>query len=664
MPELYDEDVKQETLKASAQEELLMTRLFDYIKPEQNPWRADYLDTMRDCANFKELKQWDGQDAQLLESLAVPPVPVDRINRGLDTISGIRENTGSKKKVVKRELGDERVATILDKVFDHVEYSGNFGEIYDSVFENMRDYGQGIFKCGYDPESQGGTIWIDSVNAEDFWHSRCKSKTLSDISWAVHQQMTSWEDAMALNPDRAGEVKGLKTLLEAEWEKLKGEAVTGSASAQDYSNARDHSEPPYSYPEQVYLWEFWIKRRRRFLMVGYTESVQTVDPFGNINQIPAPKIRLEPDDYQLQGDEQELRKTVIDEWHQYIVASGRGQKNAILLKESVDDDHPFVGEIADRKKSGQPRGYIEIVKPHQQRINLAWAQKIASNNKAIKAPLAITGAAGTTLDAMTQTSHFGSVIVLPQGAQLAAPLNSMPQVNLQAIEEGNVARADMDFAAAATEEALRGTAQPSESGIKLSLRQNAAVTPLNKFVKSEQAAKAVLGRKILKYIIRYYKPERMARIIGDKEFLELVLGPLDPQSGQPILPPIQFPLPNDTVNYDVIVEDQSVSDFNKQQTFNAVMALKSSGVPFTDDYMIKSAPLRDVDGALESNQKARTDIINMLLQQNQMLTTMLQGAQKESKPTNQKGNAQRGRSQPQVGPQSMLGGAGPNSPLG
>ena len=295
------------------------------------------------------------------------------------------------------------------------------------------------------------------------------------------------------------------------------------------------------------------------------------------------------------------------------------------MEQGESEDHPYYGVIAEKKKNGAPRGYIEKVIPHQVRINLAWGQKVAFNNKSIKSPIVTRNV--TDVDKIVQQSTIGAVLNLSSNEEVLN-FNPLPQLNLQAIEEGNMARADMDFAAAATEQALTGGSSNSESGIKMSLRQNAAVTPLNKWVKAERNGKMHLYRKVLSLIIKNFQPEEYVRVVGMETFQKITGPQIDPISGQMIAPPLQWPIPIDAVQYDVKVQDEAMSDMTKQQSFNATEALVACGVPLDDEFRIKNAPIKNTDEALASNQKARMDIIKMLLQQNQMLQQELQQTQK------------------------------------
>lgn len=657
--DLYKDDVKEAPPQQTSVETESIQKLLDYTEPEQNPWRADYLQSLAECYNFVELKQWAGDDVQGLAQYDVPTLAVDRVNRGLDTIRGISDNTGIKKKVQKRELGDERVASILDAVGDYVAYQGNFEEAQEKSRDDMLIVGMGLRKLGFDPEASGGEgeLWVEAVNVEDVGWSRCKSKTLRDSNWLWHLQMMDWEDAVSINPEKAPQLKSLKAKLESEWEKKKKSNVKGALATKDYKNPVG-VEKSYQYPDQVYIYEFWSKRRIPVTKVGTITQLAQPDGQGGFVQVPVPQVRLEALDYQPQEGEQVLAKTVIDEWWQYIVASGRNKRQGILLKveKSKYPFHPFIGTCAEVKKSGQPFGYVERVIPHQKRINIAWAQKVAYNNKSIKSPLVLRDV--KNVDKAIQQSKFGAILNLT-GNERVESVNIQPQVNLQAIEEGNMARMDMDFAAAATESPLRGIEESGASGIKLSLQQNAAITPLNKWVKSEKESEREFWRKALYIIIAEFKPERMARIVGEQKFMELVIGPKDPMTGQPLQPPLQLPLQPSVAHYDVMIQDEALSDFNKQQSFNAAMALHQGGVLLKDETLIKSAPIKDVDEFLSSNLQARQDVIRQQQQIIQMLEDKLNMAMKaipKEKKNGQAANAVQGRNQPQAGQRSMLGG--------
>ena len=679
MPDLFP-DIKETTPVHSPDELETVGKLFEYTDKVHNPWREDYMRfTLAECYNFKEMRQWDGPDMQALAQMDIPTLSIDRINRGIDTIKGIRENTGNKKKIVPRELGEERVAQLLDHLYDYVEYNGDFDVIRSEAFDNLLDVGIGVRKVGWDQTDSGGegAVFAENVLIEDFYYSKCKSKTLKDADWVAQVQVMDWDRAIELAPERAAEIKSLRTVIAPEWETTKRSKVEGTLLNTDYGIALASPQRVYSNPNQVAVWEFWVKRRIPYKKIGTTEQVPQIDPntqqpmtdgFGQPVTSTKQNVRVEPHDYQQKEGEQLLASSIQVEWWQYIVIAGANKVNGLLIKAAPSNlpFHPYVTMCAERMKSGAPIGYIQRVIPHQKRYNIAWAQKIGWNNKAIKAPL-IVEEGGVDPQNAIQQSSLGSILYIKKGKQLHS-VNQVPQVNLQASEEMLSAARDMDFTAAASEGPLVGNAAASDSGIKLAEQQNATITPLNKWVKADSESELEFARKTLYLIIENIcsNPQRVARILGPQKLMELMGPEIDPVSGQPIAPPLP-PVTNDSAMYDVVIQDQSLSDLNKQQSFNAAMALHGQGILFEDDFMIKSAPFKDPDEALASNAKAQQDMIRMLMQKVQMLQTALGQVQKmvpKNNGGNQSANASRGKAQPQAGRQSMIGGTAPVLPLG
>jgi hypothetical protein len=653
MAKVHDKQVKEKTPKQNPEEQDLIGKLFELVEVKNNSWRQAFNNQMLECYDFAELRQWNGGDMQLLAMSGTPTLSIDRIGRGIDIINGIKTNTGNKKKITPREAGDERIAKLLDLTYDWVSYNGNFDDSRNEAFDSMLKCGIGIRKLGLDPTRGDGELWSEFVPIEDFGYSRCKSKELDDCSWVWQRQMMSWEDAMMINPEKAGEIKGMKTIITAEWDKLKASNVKGSF-AQDYSNlVVVENESRIYYPDMVYIWEFWLKNRKAYRRVG--SMIQQEDPQSDM-PIMTPQIRVEEVDYKIQEDEQDLGVGIEVSWEQYIVATGNGKKNGILLKQGTSKFpfHPYTATCAERKKSGQPIGYVERCLPHQKRKNIAWSQKVAYNNKAIKSPL--IGYNIENIEQKMQATQLGTMLLLNNNEKIQE-INVQPQVNLYALEESAAADRDMDFAAGATEPVMRGESSPSTSGIKLSLQQSAAITPMNKWVSADSRSELSFARKILYMIISEFSQDKIRRILGDRVYVETLLGKIDPMTG------MNEPMPQydaSTASYDVIIEDVSISDFNKQQTFNASMALQGLhpyGM-FTDDWLIKSAPIKNVDSALISNEKVRTDVIQQQQQMIQMLQGQLEITQKLiPKQPNQAKNAVTGKTQSQAGQNSMLGGA-------
>ena len=670
MPDLFKNPFKKVEVKSKdPQEGLTIDQLFRYTDPSYNPWQLDYLRfTLVDCYNFTELRQWESSDMVKLASADVPTLSADRTVRILDTVKGIRFNTGNKKKIVPREMGDTGVARVLDAGVDQVSYQGDFDQVSDDSFDNMLKTGIGIRKVGWDPVADGGAgaIFAENVKIEDFGYSECQRRTLKDVSWTWQRQFMYWQDAINLAPERSAEIEGLKTTVSSTWEDEKRSKVEGTFFNTDYGIGITSPTKNYAHQDYVSVWEFWVKRRIPYQKIRYNEQMLGPDglPVMILGAAPVevPKVKAESMDYQLQDGEVQLAKTVEDQWWQYIVIAGKDKKGAVLVKQEKSDLPfcPYVGMMATRKKSGQPMGLVEQIIPHQKRYNIAWSQKTAWNNKSIKSPLIMEEGSIDPQNAIQQSS-LGAILVVKKNTQHWPTVNQQPQVDLQAIEEMNAAQKDMDFTAAASEAPLVGGAQPGSSGLKLSMQQNAAITPLNKWVTADRESQLEFYRKVLHLAIQYLPPERWKRIVGDQMWAESMTI-IDPQTGQPVGEKSFAP---DTVQYDVTIEDQSTSDFQKQQNFNAVMAMHGSGVLFTDQGIINQAPVKNVDALLADNQQARNDLIKMLLQKVQMLETQLGFFQKVAQKAtqqNQTKNAQRGKAQPQAGQNMMLGGMSPAAP--
>jgi len=437
-------------------------------------------------------------------------------------------------------------------------------------------------------------------------------------------------------------------------------------AGRDYQNYIDKpADLTYDYHDQIKLWNFWKQ-----VVIPYKKVIRfvpSISPYGEI--IPMPQVSAEEYSYQLKEGEQLQGMATEKFWVHYLIGGEKG--GAILLATEQADDHPYVVACADRKKSGMPFGFIEKIVPHQKRINVAWAQKMAYNNKAIKAPL-IAEEDAFDLQTGLKATSFGSVLFRKKGKQIDQ-INMPLNTNLQAIEEGQSARVDMDNITAVGEPVLSGGAGTSTSGLQLSMQQNAAITPVNKWIQAENASEIIFWRKVLKLEIEHFTPQKFARILGIRKFMQLISPIFDPTSGQMLEPPVQFPIDKQTVQYDVIIEDQALSDFNKQMTFNAAMELQSASPQgmFDEEFLIKNAPLKNMDDALASNQKHKQNVMQAMMGQIQSLSEQVKNliklVPKENRPIdgsetgappiqNRGSNAQIGRNAPQSGIRSMTGG--------
>lgn len=685
-------------VRNNADEDELVKELLKYTTATMNPFKASWDVTIRDCYNFKELKQWESDDVSMLLNSDTPALPVDRINRSLDTIKGIRENTGNKKKIVAGETGDNYTADLLDKACDYFSEHGDFDDAQDDAFDSLLDIGIGMLKICWDGKAYNGfgDLYAESCNVESMGWSFTRSKKFKDVTWVYQHYVMSYDNAIKLAPSKAAQLKTMAMMSSQDWEKIKGGGLS-SILSRDYAQSVSVSEGVYSYPGQVDIFEFYVKRIVPFkrvmkiveqpnpaLMQAQQQTgEQDLNALSQQLQIP-PTIptqdwRNESDIYQPQEGESVL-DSYNEEWWKFLLAtrapaSASGStvttttptSGLFLSGELFGDENPYAPYIAEFKKSGEPRGFIEPLIPHQKRANIAWSQKISFNNKSLKAPYIFRDGdiKDNNIEHITTSSEIGSVIVLSKNASEPI-LPQAPQVNLQAIEEGNIARQDMDFAAAASEPVLRGQAGSTKSGLQLSMQQSAAITPVNKWTKAESSALKLFWHKALKLILKNVMPDRLRMIVGEQYFDSLTQPQQDQLSGRVLPPKIQLPLNMQLADYAVKIQDMSVSDFNKQQSFNAIEELVETGVPFTDDYRIRNAPIRDTDAALNANSQARMDLVKMLMSKVQFLENEVkelggsdnsdQGGGGNPRHQPNRRNQRQGRNAKQSGKRSMLGG--------
>ena len=644
-------DIEEKKPEPKLSEQELIGSLFELTDEKSVPWKKDLDDVIVKCYLFKETDQWTDTEKEDLKQWGVPPIPIDRISRSLDTLDGIRDNTNSEVQVDPRETGDQRIAEILKRVTGYVKDNSRFDEVHDDSWDGLKDIGIGITRFGYDPQQGEGEVWFEEVPVEACGWSKIHRKDWSDIRWFWYRQTTNWEDAVKLAPEKAAEIKSSRQISEDAWNELN---PSGGNVGDDYRSESAGGNNPLSFPDQVDIWEFWIKKIIPFKKIAFEVPQIMDDGSGGVFTIPQVQVRKESLEYQIQEGEQESGSGVDEVWMQHRVI---GKDILITPIEGLPYKYsflPYVPMIAELTKNGRPRGVVEKIIPFQKRINLAWAEKTAWNNKALKSPLTVQGE--IDIEHATQQSQFGTVFVVPEGTKVLAT-NTTPNVNLQAIEEGNMARQDMDYAVSASEPVMRGQSDASSSGIKVAKLQDAAITPINKWIKADKRYLKNLWKKVLQIIIAEFDPARMARIVGEQEFNRLFIGKIDPITQQPLEPPLQIPFQANILEYDISVRDKSISDFKKQQSFNASLALHQGGFIMDGEYVILHAPIEDAEDALQSHYKARNDVIQQLVNEVNMLQEQLGQAQKMiPKESKQKANAVKGRNQPQSGQRSMIGG--------
>jgi len=280
---------------------------------------------------------------------------------------------------------------------------------------------------------------------------------------------------------------------------------------------------------------------------------------------------------------------------------------------------------------------VEKVAPLQKLINVSAAQVIAYNNKLVKSPL-IAEEGSLDLERAKTSSEYGSILFVKRGYRFPM-INTLTPLNIASTEIGQQARVDFDVIAASTEPVMRGVdPQADSSGVKLGILTQNASTSLNPYIRAENFTRRWFWEKIVYIVQKKYTTQRMFRVAGEVFAINVPMMGIEGQVVQRM---------NDVTvgKYDVMIEDSSISDFERQQEFNAFLAMKQMGAPISWELIGQRAPVKNPEMLLKD-----------MKQQEMLIAQAMMIPQPQTPGNGQKGKKAEGGNAPQAGTRSMMGG--------
>jgi hypothetical protein len=185
-----------------------------------------------------------------------------------------------------------------------------------------------------------------------------------------------------------------------------------------------------------------------------------------------------------------------------------------------------------------------------------------------------------------------------KSGQLPAPEQIGPGQSPVSVEQlEQEATNDLKEIAGINESALGQIDQATVSGRAILARQQQTVIGLEGFINNYHRSKQLGGKKQLEIVQTFYTEQRVVRIVGP--------------GSSPIAHVINQRAASGVINdvtagtYDVVIDEQSLTDSFLEGQFNELMSLKQIGMPIPDDFLIDASSIGRKDELRASVAAAR-----------------------------------------------------------
>jgi hypothetical protein len=531
--------------------------------------------------------QWDEAEKKELFQQGRSTFVYNLIRPKINMVSGYQKKHRHSSVVVPNESEDTQAADQLTKL---LLYIFQFGDGYECVSECFRGSlisGWNLLSLwkDYREDPLNGDIRFGRIPYNGFICDPYFSKRdFSDAGYILRRNYISLEQAKSLLP---GDDKELDLLYRIGWER------------DDKFTWLPYQQQPNGQKMMAYneFWEQgWEKKK-------YIYNVLTGDSFPYMG---------EDSDYFLYADpNMELVERMEPYVEQHIIINNehlKTEKNPYGLNE-----YPFVPFfcIFEPESSDyvlKVQSLVRVMVDPQREANRRRSQMIDIVESQINSGWIAEEDSCVNPRALYKTSQ-GQVIWKKKGVEQGALERLQPsQVPPSFFQLTEIHDRDMGTVANITEELLGQADSEQDSGLKVMLRQGAALVGLQDVFDNLRFAQETVSKKCLK-MVQEWSPEKLQRILGE--------------------PPVDKIKDKQTIKFDISVQEGVLTDTQQHMFFRQLIALKELGEPIPPGLLARAAPLQGkteymkaMDEWTKQQQEAQAKVAQVEMQKLQSQTEL------------------------------------------
>ena len=549
-------------------------------------WNDFYPFAERDLRFFLG-DQWDESEKKALFQEGRSTFVYNLIRPNINMVSGYQKKHRHSSVVVPLESSDQETSDQMTKLLMYVMQHASGYELISECFRGSLLTGWNLLSIwkDYRDDPVNGDICFgrEPYNAFicDPYFSK---KDLSDCSNILRRRYLSLEQTQSMLP---GHEKDLEELYKVGWER------------DDKFTWLPYQQQPNGQAMMAYdeFWEQgWEKKK-------YIYNVVT----GETNEYMG-----EESDYFLYEDPNtELIEKEVAFVNQHIIVNEqfiRTEKNPYGLNE-----YPFVpffcifeSESSDYVQKIQ--SLVRVMIDPQREANRRRSQMIDIVESQINSGWIAEEDSCVNPQSLYKTGQ-GQVVWKKKGSIPGALERLQPaQVPPSFFQLTDLHDNDIMKVSNVTEELLGQADSEQDSGLKVMLRQGAALVGLQDLFDNLRYAQKLMSKKTLK-MMQGWNDQKIERIIGE--------------------PPTQAMKNRSTLKYDITVQEGVLTDTQQQMFFRQLIALKELGEPVPPGLMARAAPLQgktEYNKAMEEFNEAQ----NKAAQEQKALEQQILQTQSES----------------------------------
>lgn len=536
---------------SAEQEEDLIERLGRWESQSRQHW-GNWQKEARESYKFVAGEHWSDNDKAVLLEEGRVPIVFNRVDPMISAVLGAEVLNRQEVTYLPREIGDVRTNEIINEAAQWVRDVSDVADEESDAFLDVIVTGLGWTETRMDYEEDiEGLIRVDRVSPLKMWvDPAARKRGLIDRRYHWHGENLDRHEVKARWPDKYGQI------LNAMEQDDSVEASVTSAG-DDYEEGPDETSG-----DQNKSTKMWV---RHFQWFDLVDAFRVVDPDSGESQL------LRPD--QWKGVVQEYLamgerppSAVKMKTRQYYRAFLAGK--VLLSKEPIDGwtFHCMTGKRDEA--SGTWYGLVRAMRDPQMWANKWFSQIMHILNTSAKGGLMYEeGAVDNERKLKENWARPDGTIKLKSGALARGAIQERTAANYpQGLDRLMQFSFDAMPQVSGINLEMMGLVGKDQPGVLEAHRKQAGYAILAQFFDALKLYRKRQGRTLLDYIQNYISDGRLIRVTGD-------------EGTQEYIPLIRN---DETIKYDVIVDDAPMSANQKQNVWQMIVQMMP---------MLQEAPL-------------------------------------------------------------------------
>lgn len=523
--------------------------------------RATELTAEARGASEKSRDYYDGHqltEAQKAEYARrkVPPLVNNRIQRKIDAMVGIEQNSRTDPRAFPRKPDDEAGAEVATKALVFVDDVTRFDHKRSHAFENLLIEGYGGVEVVVEQQRGQLEVAINRLRWEELFYDPASRE--KDFSDATFLGIMKW-----MTLDQALEIYGQHYTGEGDLEELL--QATLADVGESYDDRPRNGDLAWADPKlrRVRVAQMYYRRKGIWHLCVFTGG-------GEILHQESP----------------------------YHDEEGRPDCPIILMTAYVDRENRRYGVVKSlmsmQDEINARRSRILQLLFNRQTVAIKGAVDVAAMKRAMASPDGHVDVDPDVAEAALQTG-MKPFDVVNQDGQIAAQFSLLTESKEEIDQLGPNA-------------SLLGQLSGQQSGRAIMAQQRAGMAELTPIYDSLRDWTLRVYRAMWCRMRQFWTEERWVRVTGDTEapqFIginQLIGYQIDPETGQ-IVPQVENRLAE--MDVDIIIDEAPDFVSLRHEQFEQLTRIADAGVPIPPEIMIEASSLRDKQRLLEIMQQAQ-----------------------------------------------------------